>query len=134
MSITLYSNVKPKQVIEKAMESSQDVCENQVQLLIQNSFCELMLFIYVRLLSSMFLTLYLYTSDFCSSIAFVFLWDIQNSFCGSGLSAHVRNSRQEFTLGYRRSSRERSLWSKPYLPKDVLGLFAFHDEGDTQSK
>jgi len=73
MSITLYSNVKPKQVIEKAMESSQDVCENQVQLLIQNSFCELMLFIYVRLLSSMFLTLYLYTSDFCSSIAFVFL-------------------------------------------------------------
>ena len=54
------------------MESSQDVCEKQVQLLIQNSFCELVLFIYVRLVSSMFLTLYLYTSDLFSSIAFVF--------------------------------------------------------------
>ena len=29
MSITLYSNVKPKKVSENAMDSSQDVCEKQ---------------------------------------------------------------------------------------------------------
>jgi hypothetical protein len=49
MSITLYSNVKPKQVIEKALESSQDVC-GKTNLTFDSKFLLWVDVIYVRLI------------------------------------------------------------------------------------